>query len=117
MTKETLKEVKKAWGKELIIVNDEYCGKLLYLDKEAQSSYHKHLKKKETFYCLEGQVALTIEGRDYMLNPYSRPKTIKPGQLHGFMGITDAVIIEFSTHDSPEDTYRLTQSKPGGAND
>lgn len=113
--KESLKEVKKVWGKELIIVNNEkYCGKLLYLDKGAESSLHKHLVKQETFFSVEGQVALTIEGKDYMLNPYSRPKTIEPGQVHSFGGITSAVIIEFSTHDSPEDTLRVTQSKPGG---
>jgi len=104
--------VGKAWGEEHIIVNcPEYCGKLLYIDKGAISSLHKHLKKKETFFCLEGQVALTIEGKDYMLNPYSRPKTIHPGQVHSFMGITDAVMIEFSTRHDDKDVYRLTESK------
>lgn len=112
MRKETLKEVNKGWGKELIIVNDIYCGKLLYLDKGAESSYHKHLQKQETFFCLEGQVALTIEGKDYMLNPFSRPKTIRPKTLHSFRGITDAVIIEFSTHHEESDVVRLTESKP-----
>lgn len=112
--KEELKEVKKVWGKELWVVNcPEYCGKLLYLDKGAVSSYHKHLKKKETFFALQGVTALTIEGKDYMLNPYSRPKTIFPGQLHSFVGISDAVILEVSTFDSGEDTVRLTESKAG----
>jgi len=112
MKKETMKEVKKVWGKELIIVNcDKYCGKLLHLDKGAESSYHYHKKKQETFYCLKGQVALTIEGRDYMLNPYSRPKTIEPGQLHSFTGLADSVIIEISTHHDDSDVYRETKSK------
>ena len=114
MIKETMKQVNKAWGRELIIVNcDKYCGKLLYLDKGAESSYHQHINKQETFFCLEGQVALTIEGRDYMLNPYSRPKTIEPERLHSFRGITSAVIIEFSTPHDDSDVYRLTQSKSG----
>ena len=47
------KEVKKVWGKELWIVNcDKYCGKLLYLDKGATSSYHYHKEKQETFYVI-----------------------------------------------------------------
>lgn len=112
MEKETVREVKKVWGKELWIVNcNEYCGKLLFLNKGAQSSYHRHLVKKETFYCLRGQVALTIEDKDYMLNPFSRPKTIKPKQYHGFWGITNAVILEISTHHNDSDVERLTQSK------
>lgn len=130
MTKETMKEVEKVWGRELIIVNcPEYCGKFLYLDKGAICSYHYHKirrkwyqlwliphGKKETFYALQGQVALTIEGKDYMLNPYSRPKTIKPGQLHGFRGITDSLILEIASHHDDKDVYRISESKSGKEN-
>jgi len=113
-TKETMREVKKVWGKEVIVVNnDKYCGKFLCLDKGAESSYHRHLKKQETFYSLKGQATLTIEGKDYMLNPYSRPKTIKPGQLHGFRGIIDSLILEISTHHDDKDVYRISGSKSG----
>lgn len=108
-----LKEVKKAWGKELWIVNcPRYCGKLLYLDKGAVSSIHYHKEKQETFFCLEGQVALSIEGKYYTLTAFSRPKTIKPGQKHSFSGITNALIIEFSTPHHEKDVVRLTESKP-----
>jgi len=107
-----MKEVKKTWGKELWIVNcPEYCGKLLYLDKRAQSSYHYHRQKKETFYCLEGQAALTIEGKDYMLNPFARPKTIQPGMRHSFLGLTDCIILEISTHHDDSDVVRLNESR------
>lgn len=109
-----MKGVKKVWGKELWIVNcPEYCGKLLYLDEGAETSYHKHLIKKETFYCLKGQVGLNIEGKDYRLNPFSKPKTIKPGQLHSFRGLADAVILEISTHHDDSDVVRLTESRAG----
>jgi len=110
-----MKEVKKVWGKEVWIVNcPEYCGKLLYLDKGSQSSYHYHRQKKETFYCLEGQAALTIEGKDYMLNPFARSKTIEPGVKHSFFGLTNCIIIEVSTHHGDSDVVRLTESKAGG---
>jgi len=105
-------EVKKVWGKEIWLVNcEEYCCKFLYLNKNALSSYHYHQDKKETFYALKGQVALTIKGKDYMLNPASRPKTIEPGALHSFRGITDAVILEISTHHEDGDVFRETESK------
>lgn len=115
--KEQIKKVKKVWGREVWLVNcDEYCGKLLYLDKGAVSSMHYHEVKKETFYALSGQTALTIEGKDYMLNPASRPKTIYPGQKHQFRGLSDGIIIlEISTHHDDSDVIRLSASK--GAKD
>jgi len=91
----------------------EYCGKFLYLDKGATSSYHYHKEKKETFYALKGQVALIIEDKDYMLNPFSRPKTILPKQKHQFRGITQAVLLEVSTQHSDKDVVRLTESRSG----
>lgn len=109
--KSSLTEVPKKWGTEVWVVNcEEYCGKLLYLDKGAICSYHYHPIKQETFYCLEGQVVLTILDEDYMLNPYSRPKTIYPGVVHQFRGITNAVLLEVSTHHEDGDVVRLSES-------
>ena len=109
-----MKQILKVWGKEEIIVNcDLYCGKLLYLRKGATSSYHYHIKKQETFYALKGQVVLTIEGKDYMLTPFSRAQTIMPEQKHSFFGITDAIILEVSSHHSDEDVVRLKESISG----
>lgn len=117
--KEEFKEVKKRWGRERWIVNCRlYCGKLLYLDKGAQSSYHYHKKKQETFFCLEGQVGLRVNDHDYLLNPFARPKTIKPGMQHSFFGLTGAVILEVSTRHDDKDVYRIMESiKSGGKDD
>lgn len=107
-----MKEVKKVWGKEIWVVNcKDYCGKLLHLDKGAESSTHYHIKKKETFFCLKGHVTLTIKGKTYRLTPACIPRTIKPGQAHGFLGIEDSVILEISTHHDEKDVVRLTESK------
>ena len=112
--KRVLKEVEKVWGRELIIINcPEYCGKLLYLDEGAESSVHYHIEKQETFYCLEGAVSLMVAGSNYMLKPFSRPKTVKPGQRHSFSGLASSVIIEVSTHHDDADVFRLTESKKG----
>ena len=112
MEKNNIKQVEKTWGSEVWIVNcKEYCGKLLYLKQNAESSVHYHKIKKETFYCLQGQVGLMVADKGYQLNPFSRPKTILPGEKHQFLGITDAVIIEFSTHHDDRDVVRITESR------
>ena len=107
-------EVLKEWGYERIIVNNElYCGKLLYLDKGAISSLHYHKKKQETFYCLSGQVALYIEDKGYTLFPFSYPITIYPSQKHQFQGLSDdIVILEISSHHSEDDVVRFSSSQP-----
>lgn len=111
--KETVKWVDKVWGKEEWLVNcDKYCCKRLYLDKGAVSSLHYHPQKQETFIALSGQTGLHIDGKDYMLNPYSRPKTIYPEQKHQFIGLSeDIVILEVSTYHSDEDVVRLSESR------
>lgn len=106
------KEVKKLWGREVVIVNrKEYAGKFLYIDKGAESSLHKHPLKCEVFHLIKGRVALHIDGVDYRLSPRHRQETILPGQLHSFKGITNSVILEISTHDDPGDTIRITESR------
>ncbi len=111
MRKETIKKVPKKWGEEMWLVNNGlYCGKLLFLKKNATCSYHYHKIKQETFYVPDGEVVLTIEGKDYILDPYARPKTIMPGEKHKFFGLKKSVIIEVSTHHSDNDVFRLTES-------
>mgnify|MGYP001573562480 CR=1 FL=1 len=113
--KEPILEVVKVWGRELIIVNSpEYCGKLLHVDKGARCSMHLHPVKRETFFCLNGSAVLCVEGHDYLLTPFTRPKTIEPGQKHSFWGITETIILEVSTHDDQEDVVRFSESQPGG---
>lgn len=113
MKKEPLKTVEKKWGEEIWFVNGEYCGKLLLLDHNAECSYHYHPIKRETFMAIEGYVRLTIEGKVYILAPFTRAKTIEPNEKHKFFGITEAVILEVSTHHEDDDTVRLTESKEG----
>lgn len=110
--KEDFKRVEKVWGEEVWLVNNEsYCGKLLLLDEGAKGSYHYHRKKKETFYCLQGACLLLINGKEYMLTPVARPKTILPGEPHQLIGESNAVILEVSTNHSEDDVVRLTKSQ------
>ena len=113
MIKEEFKFVYKVWGEEIWLVNnDRYCGKLLVVNKGAECSYHYHPKKKETFYCLEGYGTLIVNGKEELLAPFSRPKTIEPGDKHKFIGITPLVIIEVSSFHDDEDVVRLSESVP-----
>ena len=113
MEKEYRKEVDKLWGEEIWLVNDEYCGKLLILNPGIVCSYHCHNTKKETFYCLEGHACLTIEGKDYMMTPFARPKTIQPREKHSFHSLRGATLLEISTHHDEEDVVRITESQSG----
>ena len=114
MKKEERKVVKKVWGYEMWLVNnDKYCGKLLLINGGAVCSYHCHKKKQETFYCVEGQVILTVEGKQYDLHMMARPKTIYPGEYHSFYGSEKAIVIEISTHHEESDSYRKTESQKG----
>ena len=115
MVKEEPQEIEKLWGHETVLFpsRQKYCAKLLHLHKGAQSSHHRHPSKEESFYCLEGTAVLTVTGKSYMLTPFARPKTILPGEEHSFHGVTEAIILEVSTHDDPEDVERFSTSQPG----
>ena len=109
-----IKKVKKAWGEERWLVNNElYCGKLLIVKKEATSSLHCHLKKQETFYCLQGGITLKAGDSLWLMNPWVEPITIYPHQAHQFHASEDSVIFEISTHHENEDVVRLTESESG----
>ncbi len=99
----------KKWGREYWIVNDEYCGKILMLNKGYQCSTHHHKIKKETFYVNEGLVLIQVNGEMSLMRP-GESLEIRPGDKHRFIGITDAKIIEFSTHHEEEDSYRESES-------
>jgi len=117
--------VDKKWGRELIIANEpEYCGKILVVKARAGSSIHRHLNKKETFYCLQGKVILILYPEDsdeesddetMLLTPEDEPITILPGRWHHFHGVEDSQILEVSTHHDDSDVERKTESYgPGG---
>lgn len=114
MKKEDLTTVDKVWGEELWIVNSPlYCGKFLVVDKGAESSYHYHKTKTETFTCFEGFGILTVEGKKIRLMPFMRAVTIEPGEKHKFRAITELLLIETSTEHREDDVVRLTESKSG----
>jgi len=106
-----IRKVEKVWGSEEWIVNNEqYCGKILILNKGYTGSLHFHKNKHETFYVLEGRVLLEIGDKKLVLN-VGDSHIIEPGQKHRFTPLENSKMIEFSTHHDDADTYRSTQSE------
>lgn len=114
------------WGHEVHVVNEpEYCCKLLVLDNtEYMSSVHFHAVKKETLIVVEGEVVIEhFLSRGELLPCPLDPChpifllqggkiTITQGELHRFRAIGGpAVILEISTHDDPEDNYKIVSSQ------
>jgi len=99
------KEVKKEWGKEIWIVNRDYCGKKLILNKGFRCSIHYHKNKDETFYILTGKVLMEMDNKNQIMLP-GHSILISPNTKHRFTGLEDSEIIEFSTHHDDSDSYR-----------
>ena len=102
-----VKEVDKVWGREVWMANtDLYCGKKLILKKGKRCSLHFHKNKDETFYIQEGKVLMEVADEKRIMIP-GEAILIKPNTKHRFSGLTDAVIIEISTHHEDSDSYRI----------
>jgi len=107
-----IKRVKKVWGEEEWLVNQEdipYCAKILYLDKGSFCSYHYHPRKEETFYVLSGKIKFTFEGKIFEIIKGDRVH-IPPKTKHMFEGIEYSEILESSTFHSDDDVVRLSES-------
>jgi mannose-6-phosphate isomerase-like protein (cupin superfamily) len=111
--------IHKIWGCEDILVNEqEYCFKKLYIQQQYRCSIHHHEVKKETFILDSGMVLLELGNKGVASFPYELVVLSKPGDQvtilrgidHRFTGIVDSVILEISTHDFQEDSIRSSSS-------
>ena len=110
--------VNKSWGQEDIIIhNGLYCGKILTVQPYGiASSVNYHKLKTKTFYVLSGTLYLQLcDETGKVLTQFTlateNTYTITPLTPHRFytMG-TECRFLEFSTHDDPEDSYRIIPS-------
>ena len=109
MKRKFISDVRKVWGSEHWVVNDDYCGKILKLKRTFRCSLHLHKLKDETFLVLTGKVRFELSGKVIILNP-TDIIDIPKKSLHRFSGLKDSVIVEFSTHHEDEDSYRVELS-------
>ena len=106
--------IPKGWGWEDVIINrEEFCGKILHIKPGLRFSDHYHVKKLEYFYILRGTVSCWLRHPDgteqeVHLGPGDILE-ITPGLMHQLMCTSkeSADILEISTNDNFEDSYRI----------
>jgi mannose-6-phosphate isomerase-like protein (cupin superfamily) len=121
-----IKFVPKGWGFERIIVNNNlYCGKQLFIAKGKKFSVHFHQKKTETFFVTRNRAIIRYKQLPFEYN-WSDPQFIEfwkeyaqeeltegdvfhvpVGLIHQVEAITDFVMFEFSTFHKDEDSFRI----------
>ncbi len=105
------KRIEKPWGYELIFARTEkYAGKLLFIKKGHRLSLHYHNEKDETFYCLEGQAIVELEGaKGEMVKTEIKNGhcyRVTPKSKHRLQAIEDTTLFEVSTPEL-DDVVRL----------
>ena len=82
-----IKFVPKGWGYEKWIVNnEEYCGKLLFLAKGKQCSWHFHKLKDEVFYVQSGRIKVLYSDQDDI--EQAQTVILEPGDnFHVYRGL------------------------------
>jgi mannose-6-phosphate isomerase-like protein (cupin superfamily) len=110
-----LQEVKKGWGKEIWLVNnDKYCGKILKFNAGSKFSMHYHVDKEETFYILDGHLKLKYFD---LSNAEEKIQDLYSGDIvdipqfnpHKIEAVKESTIIEISTHHEDSDSYRIAK--------
>lgn len=102
----------KVWGEEHWVVNGDYCGKKLILNKKFRCSLHEHRHKDETFYVIKGCVSVEehVGVLGWTILKPGDAYRVHPGAIHRFNGLEDSEIIEFSTFHDEDDSYRIEES-------
>ena len=112
--KQKVKHVSKGWGHEKWIVNNEkYCGKLLFIKKGKQTSWHYHKVKDEVMFVQGGKVKILYSTKDDISKAKEVTLTkgqafhIPTGLIHRIRALSDTELFEFSTEHFDEDSIRL----------
>jgi quercetin dioxygenase-like cupin family protein len=109
-----MKHVEKGWGWERWIVNcEEYCGKLLFFEKDKKCSWHYHKIKDEVFYLQSGLIVVKFSEDDDIST--AQKIVLKPGQnfhvyrglRHQMLALKDSELFEFSTQHFDSDSHRI----------
>ena len=108
------KLISKGWGYEKWITNTEkYCGKLLFINKDKQLSWHYHNLKDEVMYVQSGKILIKYGyHRDMNLAEEEiliagDSFHIPVGLIHRIVGLEDSEVFEFSTQHFDEDSIRI----------
>ena len=109
-----IKLVPKGWGYEKWVVNcEEYCGKVLYMEKGKKCSWHYHVLKDEVFYVQSGKLLVRysedddIEEATVITLDKGQNFHVYRGLRHQMFALEDTELFEFSTHHLDSDSYRI----------
>ena len=112
--KKEIKHVDKGWGYEKWIVNKtEYCGKLLFFEKDKKCSWHYHKLKDEVFYLQSGKLLVKysddddiVEATELILEAGDSFHVYR-GLRHQMLALEPSELFEFSTEHFDSDSYRI----------
>ena len=115
MNLQTLGQVKKGWGFELVFANnDKYCGKLLVFDRAgSKTSLVFHKEKAKSWFVNAGRFKVTyidVATGEVKQSELGEGQTADFGQLgpHQIEALVDnSIIFEVGTADYVEDRFRL----------
>lgn len=105
--------VEKTWGHELWIANnEEFCGKVLHIEKGCRTSLHHHVLKREFFYIIQGDVDILYihpDGtREHLTMNQGDVLEIPRGVDHRLAAISgDADVMEVSSQHFDSDSFRV----------
>ena len=102
----------KKWGYEIWIHNsDKYCGKVLVIHKNKNTSLHYHKLKDETFYVQDGKILVKIvskEGIKELEMIKGDVLNIPKGTKHQIIGMDKtSEIFEVSTEHFDDDSIYI----------
>jgi len=107
--------VSKRWGWEDWIYNGKYCGKILFIKKGLQTSFHYHKLKDEVIYVQSGMVDIVYSDKDDEVGAAKAflevgdAFRIKPKLRHRLVAVVDSYVFETSTHHEDKDVYRVKE--------
>ena len=111
-------KVPKLWGREVVLVTEPYCVKILQYDGVRTSSQHYHNEKHETFVVLRGLFEIERfsydDPSDVVTGKYGPGAclVLPPRTVHKVTCIhpEGGWIIEASSKEDPNDCVRLAPS-------
>lgn len=107
--------VKKGWGFERWIYNGDYCGKILFFEKDKRCSYHYHPIKDEVLFLHSGRIVMKYGDDDDLENAKIQVMQpgmafhVTPGLRHQMIAEEESLIYEFSTHHEDSDSIRVVR--------
>lgn len=97
-----MKIVYKPWGKEeWLEINEYYCYKRIYINKNHRTSYQFHQEKIETNYIISGSAEIWLENDNSIVEIKEMKSgdffTVLPKRKHRVIAKTDIILQEVST--------------------